>query len=155
MKNLKIAGVVVLILLALLTIFVMLQPTQAHVERSIVINGPASAINEEIGRFQNFDAWSPWSKISPEVKYSIVTFEGFGGTFCSEIKLEPDGGGTKVTWIYDGTNDGLKGKLMWVLMRGRMEEQYELGLAALKKLIEGKPAPGDPALTPADSTATK
>ena len=155
MKTLKIAGIVVIVLAALLLIFVMFQPSQAHVEKSIVINGSAAAINDEIGRFQNFDAWSPWSKISPEVKYSIVTFEGFTGTFCSEIKLEAEGSGTKVTWIYDGLNDGLKGKMMWVLMRGRMEDQYDIGLAALKKLIESRPVTADPAVTPSDSTATK
>ena len=142
MKALKIAGIAALALLAILIVVVLTQPTKAHVERSIIINGPSSAINEEIGGFQSFDAWSPWSKISPEVKYTIVTFEGFDGTFCSEIKLEPDGANTKVTWIYDGVNDGFKGKAMWMLMRGRMEDQYNTGLAALKKLIEGKPAAG-------------
>jgi len=141
MKALKIAGIAALTLLAILIVVVLSQPTQAHVEKSIIINGPSSSINEEIGGFQSFDAWSPWSKIN-EVKYTIVTFEGFDGTFCSEIKLEPDGANTKVTWIYDGVNDGFKGKAMWMLMRGRMEDQYNTGLAALKKLIESKPEAG-------------
>jgi hypothetical protein len=138
-KALKIAGVAILAFVIVFVVVVLAQPNRAHVEKSIVINGPASSINEEIGGFQSFDAWSPWSKLSPEVKYTIVTFEGFDGTFCSEIKLEPGGDTTKVTWIYDGTNDGFKGKAMWMLMRGRMEEQYNTGLAALKKRIESKP----------------
>src|SRR5258706_1964777 len=142
MKALKIAGIGALAVVAILIAMVLAQPTRAHVEKSIVINGPSSTISDEIGGFQSFDAWSPWSKISPEVKYTIVTFEGFDGTFCSEIKLEPDGATTKVTWIYDGINDGFKGKAMWMLMRGRMEDQYNTGLAALKKLIEGKPGAG-------------
>jgi hypothetical protein len=36
--------------------------------------------------------------------YTIVTFEGFAGTFYSDIKLELEAGGTKVSWIYDGEN---------------------------------------------------
>ncbi len=148
MKTLKIAAVVVASIVAILVIVVAIQPTQVHLEKSISINGPASSINAEITRFQSFDAWSPWSKISHEVKYTIVAFEGFDGTFYSEIKLEPEGGATKVTWIYEGTNDGLKGKAMWMLMKGRMEDQYDRGLSALKKLVESKPVP-------ADSTVTK
>jgi hypothetical protein len=143
MKALKIAGIAALAVVVILIALIWTQPTQAHVEKSIVINGPSSSISQEIGGFQSFDAWSPWSKISPEVKYTIVTFEGFDGTFCSEIKLEPDGANTKVTWIYDGINDGFKGKAMWMLMKGRMEDQYDTGLASLKKLIESKTgAPG-------------
>ena len=139
MKAIKIAGIAALAVIAILIAVIWTQPTQAHVEKSIVINGPSALIKDEISSFQSFDAWSPWSKISPEVKYTIVTFEGFDGTFCSEIKLEPDGANTKVTWIYDGINDGFKGKAMWMLMKGRMEDQYNTGLAALKKLIESKP----------------
>jgi hypothetical protein len=138
MKALRIAAIAAMVVVVVLIVVVLSQPSRAHVERSIIINGPSSAIREEISGFQSFDAWSPWSKISPEVKYTIVTFEGFDGTFCSEIKLEPDGTNTKVTWIYDGVNDGFKGKAMWMLMRGRMEDQYKSGLAALKKRIEVK-----------------
>jgi hypothetical protein len=143
MKALKIAGIAALAVVAILIAMVLAQPTRAHVEKSIVIKGPSSSISDQIGGFQSFDAWSPWSKISPEVKYTIVTFEGFDGTFCSEIKLQPEGANTKVTWIYDGINDGFKGKAMWMLMKGRMQDQYNTGLAALKKLIESKEgAPG-------------
>ena len=155
MKVLKIAGIGVFAVLLVFVALVLAQPTQAHVERSIVINGPSSAINNEIGGFQSFDAWSPWSKISPEVKYTIVSFEGFDGTFCSEIKLEAVGSNTKVTWIYDGANDGFKGKAMWMLMKGRMEDQYSTGLAALKKLIESRTAVPAESGTPADSTVSK
>ncbi len=136
MKSLRIAGIAILVVVLVLLVAVMAQPSQAHVERSILIKGPIAPINEEIGTFQSFDAWSPWSKSTPEIKYKIVSFEGFDGTFCSEIRIEPAGEDTKVTWIYDGVNDGLKGKAMWMLMRGRMEDQYTTGLAALKKLIE-------------------
>ena len=154
MKALKIAGIAALAVVAILIALILAQPMQAHVEKSIVINGPSSSISEEIGGFQSFDAWSPWNKISPEMKYTIVTFEGFGGTFCSEIKLEPEGANTKVTWIYDGTNDGLKGKAIWMLLKGRMEDQYTTGLAALKKLIESKPRSTN-STKPSDSTTVK
>jgi len=138
MKALKIAVIAALAVVAILIALILAQPTLAHVEKSIVINGSSSSINDEISGFRSFDAWSPWSKISPEAKYTLVTFDGFDGTFCSQIKLEPDGMNTKVTWIYNGVNDGFKGKAIWMLMKGRMEDQYTNGLAALKKLIESK-----------------
>jgi hypothetical protein len=136
MKSLGVAGIALAALAAIFVIIVLAQPTQGHIEKSIVIVAPASAINDEIDRFQSFDAWSPWSKVSPEKKYTIVSFAGFDGTFYSGIRLDTAAKGTKVTWVYDGINDGFKGKAMWILMKGRMEDQYDKGLIALKKLIE-------------------
>ena len=155
MRALKIAGIAILVVVIIFVGVVLVQPSEAHVEESIVINGPASSINEEIGGFQSFDAWSPWSKISPEVKYTIVSFEGFDGTFCSEIKLEPEGANTRVTWVYNGVNDGFKGKAMWMLMEGRMKDQYTTGLAALKKRIEARLSEPGEKLTPNDTIRTK
>ena len=57
MKALKIAGIAALAVVIILIALILAQPTQAHVEKSIVINGPSSSINQEIGGFQSFDAW--------------------------------------------------------------------------------------------------
>lgn len=154
MKALKIIGIVSLVLVILGIVVILMQPTKVHVEKSIVINGTPAAITEEIESFQSFNAWSPWSKASPETHYTIVAFEGFGGTFYSDIKLEPEGEGTKVTWIYDGNNDGFKGKAMWILMKGNLNEQYDVGLKTLKRIVESKPV-SEQSPAPADSTATQ
>jgi hypothetical protein len=138
MKALKIIGIITLVLVIIGIVVILMQPSKVHVEKSIVINGTPAAITEEIESFQSFNAWSPWSKASPETHYTIVAFEDFAGTFYSDIKLEPKGEGTKVTWIYDGNNDGLKSKAMWILMKGNLNEQYDAGLKTLKRIVEKK-----------------
>jgi hypothetical protein len=73
MKALKIAGYVVIGILAIATIVTLIQPSQGHIEKSIVINAPAAAIFPHLNNLKNFTAWSPWSKMDPEAKQ---TFEG-------------------------------------------------------------------------------
>ena len=138
MKGLRIVGVVALIGVIIALLLIWSQPTAVHVEKSIFIRGTVEDIARETESFQSFNAWSPWNKSNPEVHYTIVTFEGFSGTFYSDIKLEPEGDGTKVTWIYDGSNNSLKEKAMWILMKGDLNNQYEEGLQALKDIVERK-----------------
>lgn len=138
MKALKVVGVLVLIGVILGVMMVLSQPRVVHVEKSIFIHGSPAAIAQETESFQSFSAWSPWNKSNPEMHYTIVTFEGFAGTFYSDIKLEPEGEGTKVTWIYDGQNNTLKEKAMWILTKGDLNEQYDEGLQVLKDIVERK-----------------
>ena len=152
MKVLKIIGVIALILVILCIGVILIQPSKVHIEKSIVINGTPSAITAEIESFQSFNAWSPWSKASPETRYTIVAFEDFGGTFYSDIKLEPVTEGTKVTWLYDGNNDGFKGKAMWIVMKGQLNGQYDVGLKTLKRIVEAKTL-NEKSLAPSDSIA--
>ena len=138
MKALKVVGVMVLIGVIIGVGMVLSQPKVAHVEKSIFILASPEAIARETESFQSFSAWSPWNKSNPEVHYTIVTFEGFAGTFYSDIKLEPEAGGTKVTWIYDGQNNTIKEKAMWILMKGDLNDQYDEGLNVLKEIVERK-----------------
>jgi hypothetical protein len=193
MKALKIIGIVVAAILVIALIAVFMQPAKGHVEKSIVINAPASAIFPHINSMKNFTAWSPWSKMDPGAKQTFegaeagvgakmswvgkktgkgsqwveesvenervktgLSFEGFDGTSWAELKLTPEGSGTKVTWTYDGDNKGFAGKAMWVMMGGMLGGQYEDGLKDLKQLVESPPT-SSPVTenTPADSTATK
>lgn len=130
----------VLLGIAIVAAFVLSQPRVVHIEKSIVISGSPEAVARVTESFQSFSAWSPWNKTNPEVRYTIVTFEGFSGTFYSDFKLEPRGDSTKVTWIYDGQNNTLKEKAMWILTKGDLNEQYEVGLRALKEVVEKKSA---------------
>jgi len=147
MKALKIVGILALISIVIGVAIILSQPIVVHVEKSIVILGSPEDVVTETESFQSFNAWSPWNKSNPEVHYTIVAFEGFAGTFYSDIKLEPQGDSTKVTWIYDGRNNSFKEKAMWVLMKGNLNAQYEEGLAALKDIVERKmlkrSTPGD------------
>lgn len=86
---------------------------------------------------------SQWIEAIEENKRvrSGLSFDGYEGTSYSEFILEPSDEGTKVTWTYEGTNDGFMGKAMWVAMGTMMSGQYEEGLMDLKKLVESKATP--------------
>ncbi|HMG90382.1 MAG TPA: hypothetical protein VK589_09985 [Chryseolinea sp.] len=138
MKSLRILGIVALIGIVVGVVLILSQPKVTHVEKSIVIQASPEDIARETESFQSFNAWSPWNKATPEVHYTIVTFEGFDGTFYSDIKLEPQGDSTKVTWIYNGHNNTFKEKAIWILTKGDLNEQYDEGLSALKEIVERK-----------------
>ena len=138
MKSFRILGIVGLIGVVIIVALIVAQPTVTHVEKSIVIQGTPDDIARETESFQSFNAWSPWNKATPEVHYTIVTFEGFAGTFYSDIKLEPQGNTTKVTWIYNGHNNTFKEKAIWILTKGDLNKQYDEGLAVLKEIVEKK-----------------
>ena len=82
--------------------------------------------------------WIEEIEVDRRVKCGM-SFEGFEGAIFSEFILEPEGQGTKVTWTYDGPNDGLAGKAMWLIMGTMMNKQFEEGLFDLKTLTENKP----------------
>lgn len=131
-------GVTALIGVVIGVVLILSQPRVTNVEKSIIIQASPEDIARETESFQSFNAWSPWNKATPEVHYTIVTFEGFARTFYSDIKLEPQGNSTKVTWIYDGYNNTFKEKAIWVLTKSDLKEQYEEGLATLKEIVERK-----------------
>lgn len=189
MKALKIIGIIVVALIAVVVVIVLVQPSQGHIERSVVIQAPAPQVYSRLVSFESFNEWSPWAKMDPDAKYSYegaaagigakmkwdgetvgkgaqwieeteenkrvknaMSFEGMEGTYYAEFILSPEGEGTKVTWTYDGANNGFAEKAMWVVMKGMMENQFEQGLNDLKQLVETQPAPVQQAEMPADST---
>lgn len=134
MKVYRIVGVTIIAVILVCLGLISAQPEKVHVEKSIVINGTPSAISKEVERFQQVEPVSPWSKVHQT--YTIITFEDFGGTIYSDIKLEPEGNITKVTWIYDGYNTSLKDKAMWLFNRRDLDAQYDVGLKTLKRIVE-------------------
>lgn len=98
MKTLKIVGVVILAIVVILGIVIAMQPSQAHIEKSIVINAPASSIFPEVSNFRNFNAWSPWSKMDPEVKH---TYEGPEATVGSKMNWDGPKTLTGSQWILE------------------------------------------------------
>lgn len=177
MKAFKIIGAVVCVFIVILIIVVTMQPSEAHLEKSIVINATPEAIFPYVSNLKKFTEWSPWDKMDPEVKH---TFEGTEGTVGSKMNwdgpktdtgsmwveeidpdkrvktglkfgnfdvkyhcefiLAPEANSTKITWTYDGPNDGLSGKAMWVLMGPLLGTQFDDGLKDLKALVERTPA---------------
>jgi uncharacterized protein YndB with AHSA1/START domain len=73
MKALRIIGYVLVGLLAIVFVIALAQPSHGHVDKSVVINAPASAIFPYLNNFKKANEWSPWTKMDPEAKQ---TFEG-------------------------------------------------------------------------------
>lgn len=192
MKILKTLGVILLAVIVILLGLILTQPAKGHVEKSVVIHAPASAIFPHLNNLEKFVAWSPWSKMDPTVKNVFeepaagvgakmhwdgpetgkgsqwiiesienervktgLKFDGFDGESMAEFTLRPEESGTKVTWTYDGPDNGFMGKAIWLMMGSMLDSQYQDGLNDLKKLIESQPATEPIATTPADSTVSK
>ncbi len=66
MKALKIIGIVILVIAALVIGTSFMLPSHTHVERSIVINEPAEKVFKEVNTFNNILKWSPWAQIDAE-----------------------------------------------------------------------------------------
>jgi hypothetical protein len=49
-------------------IVVALQPSDFKVERSATLRAPAPAAFAQVNDFQNWQAWSPWEKVDPQIK---------------------------------------------------------------------------------------
>ncbi len=185
MKALKIIGIIILTVVIIAGIAASLQPSQGHIEKSIVISAAPATIYQELNTFKNFTAWAPWAKMDPAAQYTYegpesgvgakmswdgrevgkgsqwieesvenqkikngLSFEGYEGKAYAEFIFTPEGEDTKVTWTYDGTNDGIMGKAMWMVMRTFLDSQYEQGLRDLKSYVESMPAPTDSIANP-------
>jgi hypothetical protein len=105
---------VLLILLILLAVIGLLLPSSAQVERSTLIDAPASAIFPHLNSMRAFHAWSPWSDIDPDTQYG---FEG------------PDQGvGSRMSW-QSGHNQVGQGsqEITGSVPDQRVEMQLEFG----------------------------
>jgi len=59
---------VLLALVAVLVGVIATRPNTFHVERSVTIAAPAAAVHDEVADLHRFEAWSPWSKMDPQMK---------------------------------------------------------------------------------------
>ncbi len=73
MKILKIIGIVLVAIIALVWVGTLFISSETHVERSLTINAAPEAIFAEINNVKNFNNWSPWHSIDPNTEY---TYEG-------------------------------------------------------------------------------
>lgn len=84
MKTLKKIFIGMVAILVIVVVIGFLLPSTRHVERSIVIDAPASVVFAKVDGFKNFNDWSPFVAVMPDATY---TFEG------------PDFGvGSKMRW---------------------------------------------------------
>jgi hypothetical protein len=87
----------IIIFLVLLVAIGFFLPGTTHVERSINVNAPAEKVFENVNDLRKWNAWSPWSKIDPNTKWTYS---------------EPSASGTGAwySWVSDNRSVG-KGKM--------------------------------------------
>lgn len=77
MRALKIIGILVGAIIAVLLILGLVLPKEMTVDRSITIDAPVAQVFPHLQYFAKTDAWSPWNKMDPNMEKSI---EGEDGT---------------------------------------------------------------------------
>lgn len=175
---------ILLLLVVAIAVICMLaarKPNEMNVTRSTTIAAPPEAVFKVVNDFRQWDAWSPWSKLDPNMtkslegppegvgavyKWSGNMEVGEGSTSLVESKpnekigmklafvrpmegtsdvnftFAPEGPGTKVTWNMKAPQPFI-GKVMSVFMdcEKMCGDQFNEGLANLKKLVESAPKP--------------
>ena len=73
---------------AIIVIFIIvaaMQPAEFRIARSAGMSAPPSAVFAQVNDFHNWEAWSPWAKIDPQMKQ---TYDG-----------APEGTGAVYSWV--------------------------------------------------------
>jgi len=76
MKALKVLGIIIVVLAAIILIGGMFLPKTYSVSRSAVINASDSVVYHNIADFNEFYKWNPWSKMEPTAKISMTGTPG-------------------------------------------------------------------------------
>ena len=85
----------VVMVLTVLVIVIALQPSEFQVTRSASIDAPPEKVFAQVDDFHNWQAWSPWQKLDPNMK------ESFSGP--------PIGAGSAYSW--SGNDDVGEGRM--------------------------------------------
>ncbi len=85
MKVLKVIGVILVVLIGLYLVAAIVAPAALVVERSTVINAPASQIYPHVVCFKNWEPWNPWDALDPSNKNEYSGEEcGVGASYSWE-----------------------------------------------------------------------
>jgi effector-binding domain-containing protein len=84
-KILKVLGLVILAIILLILIVPIFVSKNYTVEESIVINAPKNMVYEYISNLNNFNEWSPWSEVDPNME---ITISGDGKSVGSQYQWE-------------------------------------------------------------------
>jgi uncharacterized protein YndB with AHSA1/START domain len=108
--------IALLALVAIFLIFVALQPSEFHVERTANMAAPPAMVFDQVNDLHKWEAWSPWAKLDPNAK---ITFEG-----------PSSGTGTIMTWA--GNNKVGEGKM--TLAESRPNELVKINVDIVKPM---------------------
>ena len=95
-------------------VFVAMQPSDFHVERTATIATPQADVFAQVNDLRKWDAWSPWAKLDPDAK---ISFEG------------PEAGqGAATSWA--GNDKVGEGKM--TIVESRPDEEVKLKVDFVK-----------------------
>jgi len=108
----------ILLLLAVaimtLVVVILLQPNEYRVQRNAVMNAPPATVFAQVDDFHNWDKWSPWAKLDPNMK---VTYEG-----------PASGAGAKYSWV--GNDEVGEGRM--TILESKPNELIRIKLEFIK-----------------------
>ncbi|MCI5056302.1 MAG: SRPBCC family protein [Flavobacteriales bacterium] len=79
-KFFKAIGVVLLVVIVLLLII----PREMNVERSLYINSDPKTVFDQVNNLKNWEAWSPWLQMDPDMKLTYGSTVGVGAQYSWE-----------------------------------------------------------------------
>jgi Polyketide cyclase / dehydrase and lipid transport len=101
-----VAAAVVLVVGAL-ALFVAMRPSEFRIERSTTIAAPAPAVFAQVNDFHNWQAWSPWAKLDPDVKNSYEgASAGKGAVFAWAGNSKVGEGLSSSSWTWTRPSAG-------------------------------------------------
>ena len=83
-------------------------PAKVNVLRSTTINAPGASVFEEVNNFKNWDKWSPWKAIDPEMEQTFSENSEGVGAWSSWISKEGNG---KQTIVESRANEFIRTQL--------------------------------------------
>ncbi len=89
--------IVLLVLAAIVLVFVVVvasQPADFRVVRSAAVAAPAAEVFAQVNDFHNWNAWSPWAKIDPDMKLTYAGAPAGTGAIYSWLGNSKVGEGT-------------------------------------------------------------
>ncbi|MFZ4724908.1 MAG: hypothetical protein ACOYMD_05640, partial [Paludibacter sp.] len=76
MKALKLIGIGLLVVVAILLIIALFIPKDFAYEKSITINAPIDSVWQNTNSLTGLDKWSPWNDHDPIMKKEMVGVDG-------------------------------------------------------------------------------
>lgn len=92
MKALKIIGIILVVILGLYVAAAVIAPSSMFIEKSVVIEAPASAVYPNVSCFRNWEPWNPW--------------DAMDSTNTNEYSDQECGVGAWYTWSGEATGTG-------------------------------------------------
>ncbi len=95
MKVLKRFLFLLLGLVCVLLVISLFLPSKVHVERTLAMNAPPEKVFDQINTLKNWEKWSPWHKLDPNMKLEYAgPPSGMGAKYSWESKQRNVGNGS-------------------------------------------------------------